>query len=390
MRILITSNVRWWNAEAAYAATLAHVLIQAGHQVWVLTIPGSLNEAKLRCWNLPTISHIPLSSVRPGDLWQAYRQLSDFLTEHQIQIVNAHRSEGFPLLVLLRRQRKDFALIRTRGTTRPLRSGWWNRRLHQEWIEALIVPAQVIADQVSQVVTLPPQRLRVIYYPAPETHPLPAGALEKQRYAMEFDIPPHHRVLGIVGRIRSIKGQHLLLQSFARLKERYPETSLLMLYRDTTEMEPEWQAVQQALDDLNLRDSVHLCGERSDVLEIMHYVDVGVVSSVGSEVICRVAVEFFSVGTPVVAFPTGALPEIVRDRVTGCIAADHSVASLTEALAWMLEDPTRIAELGDNALRETQLRFGMDRLLTETVEVYQYGWQQMQGQPSLGEPDVRA
>ena len=44
MRILITSNVRWWNAEAAYAAILARELLNAGHKVWVLSRPNSLNE----------------------------------------------------------------------------------------------------------------------------------------------------------------------------------------------------------------------------------------------------------------------------------------------------------------------------------------------------------
>ena len=62
MRILITSNVRWWNAEAAYAAILARELLNAGHKVWVLTLPNSLNETKLRNWNCQSlrISHLVL------------------------------------------------------------------------------------------------------------------------------------------------------------------------------------------------------------------------------------------------------------------------------------------------------------------------------------------
>ena len=37
MKILIGSNVHWWNAEAAYAAKIAQLLQQAGHKVFVLT-----------------------------------------------------------------------------------------------------------------------------------------------------------------------------------------------------------------------------------------------------------------------------------------------------------------------------------------------------------------
>ncbi len=393
MRILITSNVRWWNAEAAYAATLARELLNAGHKVWVLTLPNSLNETKLRNWNLPIITDIPLSSSNPWRLWRAYQRLQSLIEEQQIQIVNAHRSEGFPLLVLLRQQLKSFALIRTRGTTRPLRDHWVNRKLHEDWIEAVIVPAQVIASQLRQVLNLPPERLQVIYYPANSSLIDSQGESEAQQSRLEcldrLGIPEHCRVVGIVGRIRPVKGQRILLKSFVALRKHFPDIVLLILYRDTNETEAEWQGLLQDLAESNLQQNVYLYGYREDVLEIMRHTDIGVVSSVDSEVICRVAVEFFSVGTPVVAFPTGALPEIVQDGVTGRIAKDKSAEALAEILEWMLESPECIAELGKNARQQSLERFDPNKLLQQTLSVYEKGWQRLQSQLLTGETNVR-
>tara|TARA_Y200000002_G_scaffold115719_1_gene94675 strand:- start:99 stop:1283 length:1185 start_codon:yes stop_codon:yes gene_type:complete len=393
MRILITSNVRWWNAEAAYAATLARELLNAGHKVWVLTLPNSLNETKLRNWNLPIITDIPLSSSNPWRLWRAYQRLQSLIEEQQIQIVNAHRSEGFPLLVLLRQQLKSFALIRTRGTTRPLRDHWVNRKLHEDWIEAVIVPAQVIASQLRQVLNLPPERLQVIYYPANSSLIDSQGESEAQQSRLEcldrLGIPEHCRVVGIVGRIRPVKGQRILLKSFVALRKHFPDIVLLILYRDTNETEAEWQGLLQDLAESNLQQNVYLYGYREDVLEIMRHTDIGVVSSVDSEVICRVAVEFFSVGTPVVAFPTGALPEIVQDGVTGRIAKDKSAEALAEILEWMLESPECIAELGKNARQQSLERFDPNKLLQQTLSVYEKGWQRLQSQLVTGETNVR-
>ena len=393
MRILITSNVRWWNAEAAYAATLARELLNAGHKVWVLTLPNSLNETKLRNWNLPIITDIPLSSSNPWRLWRAYQRLQSLIEEQQIQIVNAHRSEGFPLLVLLRQQLKSFALIRTRGTTRPLRDHWVNRKLHEDWIEAVIVPAQVIASQLRQVLNLPPERLQVIYYPANSSLIDSQGESEAQQSRLEcldrLGIPEHCRVIGIVGRIRPVKGQRILLKSFVALRKHFPDIVLLILYRDTNETEAEWQGLLQDLAESNLQQNVYLYGYREDVLEIMRHTDIGVVSSVDSEVICRVAVEFFSVGTPVVAFPTGALPEIVQDGVTGRIAKDKSAEALAEILEWMLESPECIAELGKNARQQSLERFDPNKLLQQTMSVYEKGWQRLQSQLLTGETNVR-
>ena len=393
MRILITSNVRWWNAEAAYAAILARELLNAGHKVWVLTLPNSLNETKLRNWNLPIITDIPLSSSNPWQLWRAYQRLKSLIEEQQIQIVNAHRSEGFPLLVLLRQRLKSFALIRTRGTTRPLRDHWLNRRLHEDWIESVIVPAQVIASQLRQVLNLPPERLHVIYYPVNPSTIGVKGESEAQQSRLEcldrLGIPKHCRVIGIVGRIRPVKGQRILLKSFVALRKRFPDIVLLMLYRDTNETEAEWQGLLQDLVESNLLQSVYLYGYREDVLEIMRHTDIGVVSSVDSEVICRVAVEFFSVGTPVVAFPTGALPEIIQDGVTGRIARDKSAEALAEALEWMLESPERIAEFGQNARQQSLERFDPNKLLEQTLSVYEQSWQHLQSQLVTGEANVR-
>jgi glycosyltransferase involved in cell wall biosynthesis len=393
MRILITSNVRWWNAEAAYAATLARELLNAGHKVWVLTLPNSLNETKLRSWNLPIITDIPLSSSNPWQLWQAYRRLQSLIEEQQIQIVNAHRSEGFPLLVLLRQRLKSFALIRTRGTTRPLRDHWLNRKLHEDWIESVIVPAQVIASQLRQVLNLPSERLQVIYYPVNPSSIDSQGESEAQQSRLEcldrLGIPRQCRVIGIVGRIRPVKGQRILLKSFATLRKRFPDIVLLMLYRDTNETEAEWQGLLQDLVESNLQQSVYLYGYREDVLEIMRHTDIGVVSSVDSEVICRVAVEFFSVGTPVVAFPTGALPEIIQDGVTGRIAKDKSAEALAEILEWMLESPERIAEFGKNARQQSLERFDPNKLLEQTLSVYEQSWQHLQSQLVTGEANVR-
>ena len=393
MRILITSNVRWWNAEAAYAATLARELLNAGHKVWVLTLPNSLNETKLRNWNLPIITDIPLSSSNPWQLWRAYRRLQSLIEEQQIQIVNAHRSEGFPLLVLLRQRLKSFALIRTRGTTRPLRDHWLNRKLHEDWIESVIVPAQVIASQLRQILNLPSERLQVIYYPVNPSSIDSQGESEAQQSRLEcldrLGIPRQCRVIGIVGRIRPVKGQRILLKSFATLRKRFPDIVLLMLYRDTNETEAEWQGLLQDLVESNLQQSVYLYGYREDVLEIMRHTDIGVVSSVDSEVICRVAVEFFSVETPVVAFPTGALPEIIQDGVTGRIAKDKSAEALAEILEWMLESPERISEFGKNARQQSLERFDPNKLLEQTLSVYEQSWQHLQSQLVTGEANVR-
>tara|TARA_B110000116_G_scaffold643_1_gene535 strand:- start:267 stop:524 length:258 start_codon:yes stop_codon:yes gene_type:complete len=79
MKILIGSNVHWWNAEAAYASSIAKLLQDAGHSVFVLTRPGSLNEQRLKERGLNLVTHIDLNSNNPFQLFRAYQKLKKFL-----------------------------------------------------------------------------------------------------------------------------------------------------------------------------------------------------------------------------------------------------------------------------------------------------------------------
>lgn len=57
-------------------------------------------------------------------------------------------------------------------------------------------------------------------------------------------------------------------------------------------------------------------------------------------------VEAHSCGTPVVAFNTCGLPDIVSHRETGYLAKAFDPVDLAAGLAWILEDSTRLAALG--------------------------------------------
>jgi glycosyltransferase involved in cell wall biosynthesis len=110
---------------------------------------------------------------------------------------------------------------------------------------------------------------------------------------------------------------------------------------------------------------------REDIRQLMGFADVGVVSSVESEVICRVAVEFFSVATPVVAFPTGCLPEIIRHGENGYLAETKTADSLTEELRKILANPELCERLGQGARRDAETRFNPKIMLTETLKVFE-------------------
>ena len=365
MNILIGSNVHWWNAEAAYAAVIAKLLKDDGHRVIVLTRPGSDNEKKLRNLGLEVITEPDLNTQNPFKLIQSYFQLKNLLATENIQIVNAHRSEGYPLYAFAKRSLASFRLIRTRGASRKVKPHWLNQILHGKWTDALIIPGKVVAERDLQGIDLPENSPHLIHYPIDI---LEASLLETQdNYRKQFNIPENHQVLAVVGRIRQEKGHLLLAESFQLLLEDFPQTILLILYRDTPDDLPEMLELQNRIRELGIEDKVRFDSEREDIRQLMAFADGGVVSSIDSEVICRVAVEFFSVGTPVAAMPTGCLPEIILEGVNGSLADEPTALSLKKAMARMLDN---LPQLSEGAREDAETRFDPETMLKKTIHVF--------------------
>jgi glycosyltransferase involved in cell wall biosynthesis len=75
-------------------------------------------------------------------------------------------------------------------------------------------------------------------------------------------------------------------------------------------------------------------------------------------------------GTPVVAFSTGGLVDIVADRCTGALAEPFDPSSLAASIRWVLEDPHRRHRLGVAARQRAERLWDPARVAGLYVEVY--------------------
>ena len=84
----------------------------------------------------------------------------------------------------------------------------------------------------------------------------------------------------------------------------------------------------------------------------------------------QTASEAISCGTPVVAFRTGGLPDIVDDGINGRLAEPFSPQSLAEAIGWVLESPERHRRLSE-AARATASRWDPVRIAKRYVALFE-------------------
>ena len=176
-------------------------------------------------------------------------------------------------------------------------------------------------------------------------------------------LPRDGRYVAIVARLVPIKDIPTFLRALARVTESVPDARGLVVGDG-----PERRAVEAIARDLGLGDRCRFLGWRADLPNVYAASDVVALSSLneGSPVS---VIEAMAAGRAVVATAVGGVPDVV-DQATGMLvpAGDHR--ALADAIAGLLKDPERRAELGRNGRELSVRRFGSDRLVADIDRLY--------------------
>ncbi len=180
---------------------------------------------------------------------------------------------------------------------------------------------------------------------AVETEDVPAATLAGR--------PP--RVVS-VGRLKEPKTFDTLLRALALLDQSTFRASIVGDGPDRAELET------------LASPSVELLGERDDVAQLLAESDVFVLSS-ASEGMPMSVLEAMAAGLPIVASAVGGVPELVGDA--GILVPPRDERALTDAIASLLADPARRAQLGAAARERVLREFSIERFRAEHVALYE-------------------
>jgi glycosyltransferase involved in cell wall biosynthesis len=191
-------------------------------------------------------------------------------------------------------------------------------------------------------------------FPAAKVTVIPNG-VDTQRFSLvpdvlaarrELGIGPADPVVTIVAALRPEKNHELFL-SVAQQVSRQLMNAKFLVIGDGPRREP----LEQLARELDIADSVHFLGSRSDVPRLLSASDVFALTS-HNEANPVSILEAMSVGRPVVTTNVGSIREVVVDGHNGFLVAPGDSEQLTNRIVGLLEDPLRCQEMGA-AARET-------------------------------------
>ena len=364
--IIITINVRWWNAEAAYAINLARGLIIKGYRVWLIVNNKSPVHFKALNYDIPVFTDVELDSYSLIKQISNLRKLLNYIDLYHIKVIHSFKSNGSFLFSFLRYFKPELIHIRTRGEARPPKKHFLNRRSYgKKACDGVIAVGDIVKSWIIDL-NAKIDHLETIYYADSAVQFQPD--LRRQDHQLFKNLSLDTIAIALVGRTQDIKGHQKALKALAKLNDL--NVHLFFLVKDLDEFPNELISLKQFIKTKQLTDKVTITDFLPDLGNVLSMVDFGIIPSLASEVNCRVAVEFFSLGKPIIVFPTGSLPEVVKHHVSGLVCADKTSESLAEAIQILAANCELRTKLAENAILEYQSRFSLSILAEKTLNFY--------------------
>jgi glycosyltransferase involved in cell wall biosynthesis len=226
--------------------------------------------------------------------------------------------------------------------------------------DAVIAPSAQMRETLIRVQHVRSQKVAVIHHGF-ELADLNPATVDREPVRRELDVEGQ-TVLTSIGRYYWIKNQASLVRAFAAIAPDTPDATLVLVGGgDASEL-------RSLIQSLGLGPRVRLLSARPDVPALLAATDLFVHPAL-AESFGMVIVEAMAMGCPVVSTPVGIAPEVVREGVTGELAADGSVGALASALSLALSRRDHWPEMGEAARKESQ-RFSAATMVESYERLY--------------------
>jgi len=365
MKILISVQVRWWNASAYYAISVAEALQKMDHEVTVLAHSSTPAYQKALDLGLTVVDDINPAEKNPLKLLREIGKLYDFVKTGQFDILNAHRPEDHIALALAQKRLKEPGiLVRTITDVRSPQNNPINKILHESWTAGLIYCANVCRPRYQRVFKLK-EKPETVIHSGLDVSSFAAGDWVKDNPYLQYSSPR----IGVVARLSPNKGHKVLIKAAVKILEKFPNASFLIIGK---EEEVKTSDLEEYTASLNVTEAFHFTGKLDDPRPAMAALDFGLVTSTESEVISRAAQELFALGKPVIATKVNVLPEMIDEGANGILVDPGNADQLADAVINLAGNPEAMKAMGERAATYAVRRHDLSVLGRATETFFKY------------------
>jgi len=175
-------------------------------------------------------------------------------------------------------------------------------------------------------------------------------------------------VITVSARVEALKGQRYVIEACARLHHLLPRLQIVFA-GDIIEGAYHRACIQRA-HELGVTKHVHFPGHVENIGQLLQDTDILVLPSIEGEAFPRAVLEAMASGIPVVATDCGGTREAVENNVCGFVVQPTDSTEMARRIAMLAGDRALRSRMGRAGRKIAVERFGIERNVTRTVDVY--------------------
>lgn len=186
----------------------------------------------------------------------------------------------------------------------------------------------------------------------------------------EWGIPQNAKVIGMVGRVNSWKGQGDFLKAANIVMSNYSDVYTVFVGAAFEGEEWREKRLDDAIDQSPYRNRIINKGYRTDSEGIYKLYDVFVLPSTNPDPLPTVVLEAMATGKPIVGYRHGGVCEMVEEGHNGLLAEVCNSEDLAIKIMELLESEELRTKMGENSRRRLLERFSIEAYVDNYSKEY--------------------
>jgi glycosyltransferase involved in cell wall biosynthesis len=187
----------------------------------------------------------------------------------------------------------------------------------------------------------------------------------RDRIRTHLNIPPDAIVLLFMGRFNRDKGVLDLVAAFREMYQRNNSVFLLMVGSE---------------EDIDIADLLNQCHDFSDRITVLGHAANPEHYFASSDILClpsyregfgQVIIEAAASGIPAVASRIYGITDAIEENTSGLLFEPGAVDELADKLMFLIENPTTLKKLGQDARERAKKLFSSEIIISKTIEFYE-------------------
>lgn len=186
----------------------------------------------------------------------------------------------------------------------------------------------------------------------------------------EWNIPNTAKVIGMIGRVNSWKGQEDFLIATNKVLENNKNVYTIIVGGVFVGEEKYKNILLESINKSPFKDRIIYSDYRNDTEAIHKLFDIFVLPSINPDPLPTVVLEAMATGKPIVGYAHGGVCEMVKNGVNGLLVEPRNPDLLANAINKLLQNKKLCKQMGKKSLERFNNNFSMTRYVNNYSKEY--------------------